>query len=136
MLEVIEMTIAFWCVLVALLAPYILSVAARSQVSRADYVQDPRAYSESLTGWRRRAHLAHLNAFEAVPAIIAGVMVAEFSHAPRAYVDALALAFVAFRAMHAACYIADRPMLRSHAWRLGIVCIIGLFVVAAVEGRS
>jgi uncharacterized MAPEG superfamily protein len=130
------MTIAFWCVLAALLAPYILSVAARSQVPRAGYVQDPRAYSENLTGWHRRAHLAHLNAFEAVPAIVAGVMVAEFSHAPRAYIDALALAFVAFRAMHAACYLADKPMLRSHAWRLGILCVIGLFVVAAVYGRS
>lgn len=129
------MTIAFWCVLVAVLAPYFLSIAARSQVPRAGYVQDPRAYSESLTGWHRRAHLAHLNAFEAVPAIVAGVMVAQFTQAPRAYIDALALAFVAFRALHAACYIADRPMLRSHAWRLGILCVIGLFVVAALYGR-
>lgn len=130
------MTIAFWCVLVTLLAPYFLSLAARSQVSRADYVEDPRAYSERLTGWHRRAHFAHLNAFEAVPAIIAGVMVAEFAHAPRAYVDALALAFIAFRTLHAAFYIADRPVMRSHAWRLGIICIIGLFAVAGVYGRS
>jgi uncharacterized MAPEG superfamily protein len=130
------MTIAFWCVLVAVLAPYILSVAARSQVSRADYVGDPRAYSERLTGWHRRAHLAHLNAFEALPAIVAGVMVAEFAQAPRAYVDALALGFIAFRALHAACYIADRPVMRSHAWRLGIICIIGLFAVAAIYGRT
>jgi uncharacterized MAPEG superfamily protein len=129
------MTIAFWCVLAALLAPYFLSLAARSQVSRGEYVGDPRAYSERLTGWHRRAHLAHLNAFEAAPTIVAGVMVAEFAHAPRIYVDALALAFVAFRAAHAACYIADRPVLRSHAWRLGIICVIGLFVVAAVYGR-
>jgi uncharacterized MAPEG superfamily protein len=129
------MTIAFWCVLAAVLAPYFLSVAARSQVSRAGYVQDPRAYSEKLTGWHRRAHLAHLNAFEAVPAIVAGVMVAEFAQGPRAYIDALAVAFVAFRAMHAACYIADRPMLRGHAWRLGILCVIGFFVVAAAYGR-
>jgi uncharacterized MAPEG superfamily protein len=128
------MTVAFWCILVALLAPYFLSLAARSQASRASYVDDPRAYSERLTGWHRRAHLAHLNAFEAVPAIVAGVMVAEFSHAPRVYIDALALAFVAFRAMHAACYITDKPMLRSHAWRLGIICVVGLFVVSAVYG--
>ncbi len=129
------MTVAFWCVLAALLAPYILSVAARSQASRAEYVEDPRAYSDALTGWHRRAHLAHLNAFEAVPAVVAGVMVAEFAQTPRTYIDALALAFIAFRAMHAVCYIADRPMLRSHAWRLGVVCIIGLFVIAAVYGR-
>jgi uncharacterized MAPEG superfamily protein len=129
------MTIAFWCVLAAVLAPYFLSVAARSQTSRAGYVADPRAYNEHLTGWHRRAHLAHLNAFEAVPAIVAGVMVAELTHAPRNYIDALALAFIAFRAVHAVCYIADKPTLRSHAWRLGIICIIGFFVVAAVYGR-
>jgi uncharacterized MAPEG superfamily protein len=130
------MTVAFWCVLAALLAPYVLSVAARSQSSRASYVEDPRAYSERLSGWHRRAHLAHLNAFEAVPAIVAGVMVAEFAGAPRVYIDALALAFIAFRAMHAVLYIADRPALRSHAWRLGIICVIGLFVVAARYGRA
>jgi uncharacterized MAPEG superfamily protein len=130
------MTIAFWCVLVALLAPYFLSLAARSQVSRAGYVGDPRGYSERLTGWHRRAHLAHLNAFEAVPAIVAGVMVAEFAQTPRTYIDSLAVAFVVFRALHAACYIADKPMLRSHAWRLGFICIVGLFVVAGVYGQT
>jgi uncharacterized MAPEG superfamily protein len=131
----IQMTIAFWCVLAVLLAPYILSVAARSAVSRAEYVEDPRAYSEGLTGWRRRAHLAHLNAFEALPAIIAGVMVAEFANAPRNYIDALAVGFIVLRVLHAICYIADKPMLRSHAWRLAIICVLGMFVVAAVYGK-
>lgn len=130
------MTVAAWCVFVVALAPYFLSVAARSQVSRAQYVDDPRAYSESLTGWHRRAHLAHLNAFEALPALIAGVMVAEFAHAPRSYIDALALAFVAFRALHAACYIANMPVLRSHAWRLGIVCVIAMFALSALYGHT
>ncbi|HEY9736120.1 MAG TPA: MAPEG family protein [Trichocoleus sp.] len=130
------MSIAFWCILAVLLAPYILSVLARSQVSRPDYVGDPRAYSEGLTGWHRRAHLAHLNAFEATPAIIAGVMVAEFAQAPRGYIDALAVAFVGFRALHAVCYLADKPMWRSHAWRMGILCVIALFVAATLYGSS
>jgi uncharacterized MAPEG superfamily protein len=130
------MTVALWCILASVLAPYFLSVAARSQTSRAGYVDDPRAYSDGLTGWHRRAHLAHLNAFEAVPAIIAGVMVAELAQAPRVYIDVLAVSFVAFRALHAAFYIADEPMLRSHAWRLGLICVIGLFVVAAAFGRG
>ena len=130
------MPIAHWCVLAALLAPYFLSVAARSEAVRSRYVGDPRAYSDSLTGWRRRAHLAHLNAFEATPALLAGVVVAEFAGAPRLHVDALALAFVGFRALHALLYIADKPVLRSHAWRLGILCIIGLFVDAAVFGHK
>lgn len=130
------MTVAYWCILVALLAPYFLSLAARSQVSRADYVEDPRAYSEKLTGWHRRAHLAHLNAFEALPTIIAGVMVASFVRVPQVTIDALALAFIACRALHAAFYLSDKPVARSHAWRAGLLCVIGLFVVSAFEGAA
>jgi uncharacterized MAPEG superfamily protein len=130
------MPFAHWCLLVAVVAPGVLSVLARSQVTVRDYVASPRDYSESLTGWHRRAHLAHLNAFEAVPAILAGVLVAELAHAPRLWIDVLAGLFVAFRIAHAAFYIADRPLLRSHCWRLGMVCVVGLFVVAAVHGRS
>jgi len=129
------MPIAYWCTLACLLMPYFLSVAARSAVRQSQYVKDPRAYSEALTGWRRRAHLAHLNAFEATPAIIAAVLVAELAQAPRLHVDLLAILFVAFRAGHALLYIADKPMLRSYAWKLGILCIIAMFVDAAVYGQ-
>ena len=129
------MTLAFWCVLVTLLLPYFLSIAARSAVPRRAYVHDPRAYSATLTGWRQRAHLAHLNAFEATPALLAGVAVSFMAGAPAAHTDALAAAFVAMRLAHAALYLADRPMMRSHAWRLGIVCVIGMFIDAAVYGR-
>jgi uncharacterized MAPEG superfamily protein len=129
------MQIAYWCILAAVLAPYLLSVAARSGVSRSGYVQDPRAYSETLVGWRRRAHLAHLNAFEATPTILAGVVVAELAHAPRLHIDVLAVAFVVFRVLHGALYIADKPMLRSHAWRLGMLCVIALFIDAALNGQ-
>lgn len=133
--SILAMPIAYWCILAAVLAPYVLSVAARSQGSPSSYVRDPRAYSESLSGWRKRAHLAHLNAFEATPALLAGVTVAALAHAPPAHVDALALAFIGLRAVHAAMYIADRPALRSHAWRLGILCVIALFVDAALYGQ-
>lgn len=129
------MTIAFWCVLVVVLLPYFLSVAARSGAARRQYVGDPRAYSDTLTGWRKRAHLAHLNAFEATPALVAGVVVAHLAGAPVRHTDLLAVLFVGLRVAHAALYVADRPMLRSHAWRLGIVCVIAMFIDAAVFGR-
>jgi uncharacterized MAPEG superfamily protein len=105
--EEIRMSIAHWCVLVCVLAPYFLSVAARSEAARSHYVGDPRAFSDSLSGWRRRAHLAHLNAFEATPAILAGVIVSELAGAPRQHTDLLALALVSFRLLHALLYIAD-----------------------------
>lgn len=81
------MTLAYWCVLVVVLLPYFLSVAAMSSASRRKYVGNPRSYSDSRTGWRRRAHLAHLNAFEATPALLAGVVIAQFAQAPRDHID-------------------------------------------------
>jgi uncharacterized MAPEG superfamily protein len=80
-------TLAYWCVLVVVLLPYFLSVAAMSSASRRKYVGNPRSYSDSRTGWRRRAHLAHLNAFEATPALLAGVVIAQFAQAPRDHID-------------------------------------------------
>jgi uncharacterized MAPEG superfamily protein len=129
------MTIAYWCVLVVVLLPYFLSLAARSAASRREYIGDPRSYSDTLTGWRRRAHLAHLNAFEATPALLAGIVVAQFAQAPREHIDVLAVLFTCLRLIHALLYIADRPQLRSHAWRLGIMCVIAMFIDAAVWGR-
>jgi uncharacterized MAPEG superfamily protein len=127
---------AYWCLLLVVLLPYFLSVAARSSVPRTTYVADPRAYSDTLEGWRRRAHMAHLNAFEAVPALLSGVVVAELAQAPRLHVDALAVAFVCARLAHAALYLTNRPTLRSYAWKLGMVCVIVMFVDAALFGHS
>lgn len=129
------MRISFWCILAVLSAPYILALASRWEAKRNDSGRDPRALSEGLAGWHRRAHLAHLNALEAVPAIIAGVMVAEFAHAPRPYVDAIAVAFVLFRLLHAVFYVADMPNARGQVFRLGLACIVALFIVAAACGR-
>jgi uncharacterized MAPEG superfamily protein len=126
------MTIAHWCVLAALLLPYILSVLSRSAVRKADYVRDPRAFDDTLTGWRRRAHLAQLNAFESFPPFAAAVLIAQQVGAPQGAVDGLAVAFVGARGLHGACYLADRPSLRSAAWQVGMICVIALFVVAAV----
>ena len=129
------MTIAFWCLLVVVAAPYLLVLASRVNANVAQTIGDSRSYQDTLTGWQRRAHLAHLNAFEAIPAVATAVMVAEFAHAPRGWIDGLAVAFVACRALHAAFYITDRPYLRSWIFRLSLVCIIGLFAVAAL-GRG
>jgi uncharacterized MAPEG superfamily protein len=84
---------------------------------------------------KARAHLAHLNSFEATPALLAGVVITQFAQAPREHVDLLAVLFVCLRLAHAALYIADRPNLRCHAWRLGIICVIAMFIDAAVWGQ-
>ena len=126
------MTIAYWCVLTIILSPFILSVLSRQGVAKHDYVGDPRAFNEGLGGWRRRAHLAQLNGFEAVPGFAAAVIIAHQVGAPQNRIDWLALIYVGLRAIHAAFYVGDKPSLRSFSWQLSMLCVVGLFVVAAL----
>lgn len=130
------MTISLWCILAALLAPYLLSVLARSGVTKADYVQNPRAFNETLTGWHRRAHLAQLNAFETFPGFAAAVLVAHITQVPQLQIDIVALAFILFRILHASFYITDKPNLRSLSWQMGMLCIVSLFVLAAIPRQA
>ena len=62
-------------------------------------------------------------------------MVAEFSQVPQNYIDAIAIAFVVFRVLHATFYLSNRPMLKSHAWRLGMICVISLLILATALGQ-
>lgn len=130
------MTISLWCILAALLAPYILSVLARSGVTKADYVQNPRAFNETLTGWHRRAHLAQLNAFETFPGFAAAVLMAHITQVPQLQIDIVALTFILFRILHASFYITDKPNLRSLSWQMGMLCIVSLFALAAIPQQT
>jgi len=126
------MTTAFWCVLAAALLPYAFTALAK--LTRAETRYDnhaPRDWLENLRGWRKRAHWAQLNAFEAFPAFAAAVIIAHLVGAPQARVDDLAVAFVALRVTFGALYVLDRPRLRSVVWGLGFACMIGIFVIAA-----
>ena len=67
------MTCAYWCVLAAIMLPYIwVTVAKAGGFDNAA----PRDSLASLVGWRRRADWAHLNAFEAIPSFAAAVIIA------------------------------------------------------------
>jgi uncharacterized MAPEG superfamily protein len=124
------MTIAFWCVLLAALAPYLTIAPAKV---REDFDNNaPRAWEARLDGWRARLHAAHLNGFEAFPPFAAGVIIAQLARAPQTRIDALAVAFVAARLLYAWLYYADQASLRSVVWSAGFLCVIGLFVVAAL----
>lgn len=127
------MTTAYWCVLAAALLPYAFTGLAKFTGPRYDN-HAPREYLDRLVGWRKRAHWAQLNSFEAFPPFAAGVIVAHLAQAPQGTVDALAAAFVALRALYGALYILDRPWLRTAVWALALGCTIGLFLTAARAG--
>ncbi|HET8881188.1 MAG TPA: MAPEG family protein [Solimonas sp.] len=123
------MTTALWCVLIAALLPYLFTGISKAS-KRFDNAA-PRDYQEQSTGWRKRAHWAQLNSFEAFPAFAAAVLVAHLVAGPNANADCLATIFIAARLVYGALYVANKPTLRSLAWFVGIACVVGLFVVAA-----
>jgi uncharacterized MAPEG superfamily protein len=121
------MTLALWCVLFAGVLPYLTVGIAKSAGGSYDN-SDPRGRAASYEGIARRAHAAHLNSFESFPLFAAAVLVAEMKGGPRGMVDVLAAAFVAARCGYIACYLLDKPSLRSLLWAAGFFCAIGIFI--------
>ncbi|CAN5236588.1 MAPEG family protein [soil metagenome] len=128
------MTIAYWCVLGMIIFPYIFAFLTKTGPNYNN--NDPRAYLEKLSGWRRRAYNIELNSFEITPAFGLAVIIAHLAHAPQLTLDKLAIAFVITRIIYALCYIFDKASLRTLFWTLGIGCIIGLFYISAAVTQA
>ena len=124
------MTVAYWCTLVAAFLPYMWSMSWRWPVYSLKANLAPRRFEETLTGWRLRAHWAHLNAFENFPPFAAAVIIAHQLAAPQATVDRLAIAFVALRVAHGIFYLVNLGALRTLAFTGGGLCMIAIFLSA------
>ncbi|MBT8767754.1 MAPEG family protein [Pseudomonas sp. DB1] len=74
------MTLANWCVFIALFLPYLSTATAKFSGGDFDPRQnhDPRTFLEELPGWRKRADYAQLNAFEVTSTFAAAVIIALF----------------------------------------------------------
>ena len=127
------MTIAYWCVLIAIFLPYLFTMYAKYtgsgynlQVNHA-----PREFMTQLTGARKRADWAQLNMFEALPGFIGAVIISHLAGAAQGSIDQLAIAYIILRIFHGIFYIADLAVLRTLIWGCSLACIIALFVIAA-----
>ena len=123
------MYFAYWMVLAAAFLPYFCAGYAKAG-SRDN--QTPRLFAETLTGAKRRADWAQRNHFEAFPTFAAAVIIASIAGAAHSTVNLLAGAFVAARILYTFAYITDRATLRSVLFIVGALCIVGLFVAAAI----
>ena len=78
------MTLAYWCVLIALFLPYLSTAAAK--FTGGDFGprqnHDPRTFLAGLEGWRKRANNAQLNAFEVTPAFAIAVVIGHLAGVP------------------------------------------------------
>jgi uncharacterized MAPEG superfamily protein len=125
------MTIALWCVFVAGLLPYLGTAAAKWGFKNYDN-NDPRSWLARQSGVRARGNAAQHNSFEALPFFAAAVIIASYVKAAPGAVNTIALTFVVARVLYLVCYLADKAALRSLFWFIGLLCVIALFVVAAM----
>ncbi|GAB7530901.1 MAPEG family protein [Pseudomonas sp. 3A(2025)] len=128
------MTVAFWCVLIAILLPIICAAIAKLSSGKfnLDHNHDPRDFLDRLEGLPRRAHNAQLNSFEVLPGFAAAVIIAHIAgNAQLVTIDVLAVLFITSRLLYIIFYLADLALLRSLAWLVGMGLIIGLFGASA-----
>lgn len=127
------MTVALWCILIAIFLPYICTgVAKISGGYGLKDNHDPRDFLDSLNGLGRRAYAAQLNGFEVTPAFAAAVIVAHLAgNAELVTINVLSVLFITSRLLYIICYLADWATLRSLMWFVGMGLIVSFFVVSA-----
>jgi uncharacterized MAPEG superfamily protein len=127
------MAIAYWCILVAAVLPYVWVSVAKSGAPGYNN-KDPRGWVASQQSYRvRNGFGAHLNAFEAFPAFAASVLMAQFAGVDPGRISMLAIAFVAFRILHGIFYLTGTHAVRSLVWLGGFACVAALMVSAALK---
>jgi uncharacterized MAPEG superfamily protein len=127
------MAIAYWCILIAAVLPYIWVSIAKTSGKGMDN-RDPRGWIAKQTHPRvHRGNAAQLNAFEAFAPFAAGVLMAQAAGVDAGRISMLAMVFVACRVLHGLFYLADKHLLRSLSWTGGIGCVVALMVQAALR---
>ena len=130
------MSIAYWCILIAALLPYVWVIAAKSGAPGYNN-RDPRGWIAKQDSSRvRNGYAAHLNAFEAFAPFAAAVLMAQLAGVEHGQITSLAIAFIACRVLHGVFYLAAIPLMRSLVWFGGIGCVVALMVQAALKVAS
>lgn len=127
------MYVAYCCILIAALLPYVWIVVAKTSTSGYNN-KDPRGWIAKQDSYRvRNAHGAHLNAFEAFAPFAAAVLMAQMAGVAPNLISQIALIFVFLRILHGVFYLTTRPLMRSLAWLGGFGCVIALMVQATLK---
>ena len=122
-------TLAYWCVMAAVLLPIICAgIAKGGRAERFDN-QDPRTWLARQQGYRARANAAQANSFENLPFFIGAVIIAHQLGASQGWVDALALVYIVLRVAYVASYLANVAWLRSSFYLLAFAVNTGLLFV-------
>jgi len=131
-MQMARFTIAYWCVLLAAVLPYVCATLAKSggfgkPRSQGGYDNaDPRGWLARQTHWHARANAAQANSFEALPFFIGAVIIAHQLGAPQTTLDILAVLFVTLRIIYIAMYVAGLPTLRSAVWTAALAANVAI----------
>ena len=128
------LAIAYWCVLIAAVLPYVWAGVAKAGMPKSDN-RNPRAWlaSQESNSRAQRANAAHLNAFEAFAPFAAGVVLAQLAGVAPGTIALLAVVFIALRVLHGVLFLADVATGRSLAWLAGYLCVLALLALAAIR---
>jgi uncharacterized MAPEG superfamily protein len=127
------MTIVVFCLLIAVLMPYVLSgIGARHKSRQLGKVDNnnPRAQAAQLTGAGARAVAAQQNAWEALAVFTASLIAAFYVDVDPGRLVLPALIFVAARIAHAVCYLNDLASARSASFFVATLACLWIFVMA------
>ncbi|OUM02753.1 MAPEG family protein [Variovorax sp. JS1663] len=120
------LTLAYWCVLAAVLLPYLAAYIAKAGAFRLRDNQAPREWVTRQSGWRARALGAQNNSFEGLPFFIGAIVIAHQLGAAQAWLDLLAAAYVLLRIVYIALYIRGFGSARSAVWTLAFAVNIAI----------
>lgn len=121
-----SLTLAYWCVLIAALLPYLAAYIAKIGSFRLRDNRSPREWMARQGGWRARALGAQSNSFEGLPFFIGAVVIAHQFGAAQARLDMLAAAYVLLRIVYIALYIRGFGSARSAVWALAFAVNIAI----------
>jgi uncharacterized MAPEG superfamily protein len=133
------MTVPFQVLFVVIFLPFVWVGVAAYHVTRSGESldnKDHRGQQARQTGAAKRAYGAHYNALEAIPPFMAAVVTAHLFGADPARSANLCLAYLVFRVLHGVFYVLDWDKLRSIAFGLALVSVIGLFCLAQYAPRG
>ena len=127
------MTLAYACLLIAALLPYVWTVVAKQSAGGRLDNHEPRVWLEKQENPKsRRADAAQKNAFEAFPAFAAAVLMAQAAGVDPRHIGGLAAAFVVFRVLHGLFYVGNQASMRSLVWFGGLLCVLALMGMAVL----
>jgi uncharacterized MAPEG superfamily protein len=129
------MTTPFWCLLIAVLFPYVLAGIGgyfRAQQFGTLDNKNPRIQAAALEGVGARVYAAQQNAWEALLVFAAAVFVAHLAGANAQLAAIAAMVFILARVGHAILYLANLDMPRTGIFLVGLGSCVWLFVLAAL----